>query len=228
MAADDPAGMESTSGLAAATPAPSDRASVTWRGLRYTASNFGLAAMFFIGLIPARGRYNFGVANYIWLGGAALMGVLSLIRIPPRETMFNVRSVLATTAMMVAPAMMRPAAPSSGLLADGGIIIELIGVAFSQIARLYLGRRFGLLPANRGIVASGPFRLVRHPIYSGWFVLTIGFMMAYPSPFNVTMLLITLPFMMWRIALEEELLLHDPDYQAYAAKTRYRLLPGLF
>src|ERR1700685_1656908 len=103
MAADDPVGMVSTSGLATATPAASDRA-VPQLGRAYTASNIGLASMFFIGLIPAKGRYNFGVANYIWLGGAALMGVLSLIRIPPRETMFNVRSVLATTAMMVAPA----------------------------------------------------------------------------------------------------------------------------
>jgi protein-S-isoprenylcysteine O-methyltransferase Ste14 len=108
------------------------------------------------------------------------------------------------------------------------VVVELIGVIITQLARLYLGRRFGLLPANRGIVATGPFRYVRHPVYSGWFILTVGFMMAYPSAMNAAMLLLTLPFMMWRIALEEELLLYDPAYQAYAEQTPYRLIPGMY
>ncbi len=228
MTADDPVEVESTSGLATGAALPSDPGLFAWPGLRYAASNIGLAAMFFIALIPFGDRYRFGVANYIWLAGAALMGVLSLVRVAPREKMFNVRSFLATSAMMAAPAMMRPAAASTGLLADGAVIVELIGVTFSQTSRLYMGRRFGLLPANRGIVAAGPFRLVRHPVYSGWFVLTIGFIMAYPSAFNLTMLVITVPLAIWRIALEEELLLRDPEYRAYAAKTRYRMIPGLY
>jgi protein-S-isoprenylcysteine O-methyltransferase Ste14 len=99
---------------------------------------------------------------------------------------------------------------------------------FTQIARIYLGRRFGLLPANRGIVSGGPFRWMRHPIYSGWVILTIGFLMAYPNRYNVLMFAISLPFLVWRMSLEEQHLTEDPEYCAYLAKTPYRLFPGIY
>jgi protein-S-isoprenylcysteine O-methyltransferase Ste14 len=154
--------------------------------------------------------------------------VLSLVRIPPRSAMVNVSSILSTAAMMVAPALMRPGIPATGLLKDGAIVVELIGIAFTQVARLYLGRRFGLLPANRGIVTSGPFRWMRHPIYCGWVILTIGFLMAYPDLYNVAMFVISLPFLVWRMGLEEEHLTQDPEYRAYLAKTPYRLIPSIY
>jgi protein-S-isoprenylcysteine O-methyltransferase Ste14 len=156
-----------------------------------------------------------------------LMALLSLIRVPPVAAMLDLRAIVATTGMMVAPAAMRHGAQSTGLIAQFAVIVEFAGLAMSQWSRLYLGRRFGLLPANRGIVTGGPFRIVRHPIYAGWLVLTVGFLMAYPSSFNLAMVVITLPFMVWRIALEEELLRADSAYLAYCATTHYRLVPGL-
>jgi protein-S-isoprenylcysteine O-methyltransferase Ste14 len=196
--------------------------------LRHALGNVCLALLFFVALIPAKSQYHSGIANDIWLAGAVLMGVLSLVRVPPRSSMINLRSILATAAMMTIPALMRPGIPSTGLLADVAIIIELIGIAFTQASRLYLGRRFGLLPANRGIVSGGPFRLMRHPIYSGWLVLAIGYLMAYPTPRNFGMLFLSLPFLVWRMDLEEEHLNEDPEYRAYAAKTRYRLIPHIY
>ena len=170
-------------------------------------------------------RHYAGLADLVWMAGAALMGVLSLIRVPPVATMVNVRSVLATTAMMVAPAFIKPQPGATGLLVAAGLAIECFGVIVSEGSRIYLGRRFGFLPANRGIVASGPFSVVRHPIYSGWFVLTLGLVMAYPTPRNAVMLAVTVPVMILRIDLEEQLLAQDPEYRAYCTKTRYRLIP---
>lgn len=200
------------------------------RGARYrhALGNIGLALLFFTALLPAKGQYNSGLANHIWLLGAVLMGVLSLVRVPARSSMIDLRSILATAAMMTIPALMRPAVGSSGLLQDLAIATELIGIAFTQVSRLYLGRRFGLLPANRGIVSKGPFRLVRHPIYSGWLVLTIGFLLAYPTSRNLGILILSLPFLVWRMELEEEHLNEDAQYREYAAKTRYRLIPGMY
>src|SRR6266849_5366427 len=105
---------------------------------------------------------------------------------------------------------------------------QLFGVVLSQVGRLYMGRSFGLLPANRGVITTGPFRLVRHPIYLGWFILTVGYVMAYPNALNALAVICTLPFMMWRIDLEEKLLCDDPSYRAYAERVRYRLIPWLF
>jgi protein-S-isoprenylcysteine O-methyltransferase Ste14 len=195
---------------------------------RHAIGNVCLALLFFVALIPAKAQYHSGIANDIWLAGAVLMGVLSLVRVPPRSSMVNLRSILATAAMMTIPALMRPGTPSTGLLADLGIVVELIGIAFTQISRIYLGRRFGLLPANRGIVAGGPFRLMRHPIYSGWLVLVIGYLAAYPTLRNIGMLLLSMPFLIWRMDLEEEHLSEDPEYREYAAKTHYRLIPGIY
>ena len=208
--------------------------------LRQTACNFGIAIVFFTALFAHARNYHSvadllqhmhhyaGLADLVWMGGAALMGVLSLIRVPPVASMVNVRSVLATTAMMVAPAFIKAQSGSTGLLAAAGLAIECFGVIVSEGSRIYLGRRFGFLPANRGIVTSGPFSVVRHPIYSGWFVLTLGLLMAYPSPRNAVMLAVTVPVMILRIDLEEQLLAQDSEYRAYCATTRYRLIPFIY
>jgi protein-S-isoprenylcysteine O-methyltransferase Ste14 len=197
-------------------------------GLRHAAANMGLAFLFFCSLAPAALHYGTGVANLIWAVGAATMGVLSLVRIPPNSAMVNLRSILAVAGMTLVPAQIRPTLASAGLLAGCAVMIELFGVVLSQTARIYLGRRFGLLPANRGIVTNGPFRFVRHPIYVGWFVLTVGYVMAYPNVVNALAVIGTLPFMIWRIILEEELLGEDPAYRAYTERVRYRLIPWLF
>src|SRR6266851_951801 len=135
---------------------------------------------------------------------------------------------LRQAAANLVPAQIRPTVASVGILASCAVILELFGVVLSQVGRLYMGRSFGLLPANRGVITTGPFRLVRHPIYLGWFILTVGYVMAYPNVLNALAVICTLPFMMWRIDLEEKLLCEDPSYRAYAERVRYRLIPWLF
>ena len=59
-------------------------------------------------------------------------------------------------------------------------------------------------------------------------MLTIGFLMAYPSLRNIGMLILSLPFLVWRMDLEEEHLNEDAEYRQYAANTHYRLIPGIY
>jgi protein-S-isoprenylcysteine O-methyltransferase Ste14 len=229
MIADEVIGTAEPVTVAAEVNSLAESTPTKWTRYRNIAGNICLAVLFLIVLIPTKsGHYNSTLATDIWFWGAVMMGVLSLVRVPPRSAMVNASSILSTTAMMVAPALMRPGIPATGLLMHGSIVVELIGIAFTQIARIYLGRRFGLLPANRGIVSGGPFRWMRHPIYSGWMILTIGFLMAYPDLYNIAMFVISLPFLVWRMSLEEEHLTQDPEYRAYLAKTRYRLFPGIY
>jgi protein-S-isoprenylcysteine O-methyltransferase Ste14 len=199
-----------------------------WVRFARVASNLALALLFFVGVLPAALHYGSGAADYVWAVGAALMGLLSLVRMPPKTSMVTVSSVAATAGMLLLPGMLRLSAASSGTLYMAGVVIELIAVVFMQVARLYLGRGFGLLPANRGIVAAGPFRLMRHPIYAAWLLLMGGFAMVHPSARNAIAITLALPFMVWRIAQEETLLSQDSDYRAYMQRTRFRLIPGLF
>ena len=69
---------------------------------------------------------------------------------------------------MIGPPLLRPA-PALPLAP------ELLTVALSACGllvviggKLSLGRSFGLMPANRGVVSSGLYRIVRHPIYLGY------------------------------------------------------------
>jgi protein-S-isoprenylcysteine O-methyltransferase Ste14 len=49
-----------------------------------------------------------------------------------------------------------------------------------------------------------------------------------PTIRNLALLALTIPFMVWRITLEEELLDHDSQYRAYRRRVRWRLVPGIF
>ena len=203
---------------------------VTGAGLRNAASNCILGFSFLIAMIPAARALSLslvGLANIVWLSGAAIMGILSFVRTPPRSTMVNARTLAATAGMLFLPCFMRPVGGSSGGAALCGVALELLGIALTQVARVYMGRSFGILPANRGVVSKGPFSSIRHPIYFGWLVLSIGYAMSYPTARNILLIATTLPFMVWRIQQEETLLSNDPEYCTYERRVRFRLWPGV-
>ena len=76
--------------------------------------------------------------------------------------------------------------------------------------KLSLGRSFGLLPANRGIVSTGMYRLVRHPIYLGYLVTHVAFLFAHPTVWNLALLVLADCALCVRAVLEERSLLRDP------------------
>ncbi len=203
---------------------------VTIAGLRRALGDCLLAAWFLIAMLPAGREIKFslaGAANLVWLTGAAVMAVMSFARFAPRSATVNLRTIAASGAMLILPSFMRPIDRSTGALATFGLVFELIGVILTQVARVYMGRSFGILPANRGIVSKGPFRWIRHPIYFGWLLLSIGYAMSYANPRNTILIVATLPFMLWRIDQEEAHLSADPEYRSYIDRVRSRLLPGV-
>jgi len=197
--------------------------------LRHRLGNLLVAASFLIAGIPNAMHFGRSPADAIWTIGAVLMGAMSLVRIAPKAARIDLRAFLSTIfPVFLLPCLLRADGASSGLLAWTGVSLELFGVALSQVSRVYMGRHFGILPGNRGIVSKGPFALMRHPIYAGWFLLTLGYLASYPSWMNCLIALVTLPFMMWRIRLEEELLEADPEYRRYCRMVPFRLLPGIY
>jgi protein-S-isoprenylcysteine O-methyltransferase Ste14 len=109
-----------------------------------------------------------------------------------------------------------------------GVAIQLVGVSLQIASKLWLGRRFGLLPANRGIVTTGPYRLVRHPIYAGYFINHMGFLAGSFSIRNAILYTLLYTVQVGRILEEERLLRRDVRYQAYTQRVRYRMIPYLF
>jgi protein-S-isoprenylcysteine O-methyltransferase Ste14 len=213
-----------------AAPVTVPQSHVTIAGLRRALGDCVLAVSFLLAMLPAGREISFtlaGAANIVWLTGAAVMAVMSFARFAPRSATLNLRTIAASGAMLFLPCFMRPIDRSRGALATAGLIFELCGVLMTQISRVYMGRSFGVLPANRGIVSKGPFRWVRHPIYFGWLILSIGYAMSFANLRNILLIVVTLPFMVWRIDQEEAHLRADPEYRGYMDRVRYRLLPGV-
>ena len=51
-----------------------------------------------------------------------------------------------------------------------------------MLGKITLGRSFGVVPANRGVVVGGPYNFVRHPIYTGYLITHVAFLVANPVP----------------------------------------------
>lgn len=109
----------------------------------------------------------------------------------------------------------------SDVLLSCGMVLAIYGVG-------YLRHRFSIVPEARGLVTSGPYGLVRHPIYLGEIVAALG--MVLPSLLSLHLLILGLfvAAQLRRTVYEERVLRAAfPGYAAYASRTR-RLIPRLF
>jgi protein-S-isoprenylcysteine O-methyltransferase Ste14 len=82
---------------------------------------------------------------------------------------------------------------------------------------------------DQKVITTGPYGLVRHPMYSGAFIMLAGIPLALGSWWGCLVLIAILPAVIWRLLDEENFLaLNLPGYTAYQQTTRYRLIPGVW
>ena len=140
-----------------------------------------------------------------------------------------VRAVPVLTAFVATalPLMIRP----------GGIalipplastVMMMAGLCVSIAAKIYLNRSFGLVAANRGIKVGGPYRIVRHPMYLGYFINQFGFLSACLSLTNLGIYLVTWACQLVRVHEEEIVLQQDSSYRQFAGRVTAKLLPGVY
>ncbi len=79
------------------------------------------------------------------------------------------------------------------------------------------------------VVSSGPYRLVRHPLYTGTIPIFVGVPLLLGSLYGLLILVIVMPMIVVRCVLEERVLQEGlSGYDAYARRVRYRLIPGVW
>jgi protein-S-isoprenylcysteine O-methyltransferase Ste14 len=79
------------------------------------------------------------------------------------------------------------------------------------------------------VISTGPYALVRHPMYAGVLMMMIGVPVALGSWLGLVVLALILPILILRILDEEKLLQKElPGYAEYMQKVRYRLVPYLW
>jgi protein-S-isoprenylcysteine O-methyltransferase Ste14 len=116
----------------------------------------------------------------------------------------------------------------SGVPSSVTVAIQLIGLTMAIVALGSLRRSFGLAPANRGVKTNGMYRFVRHPLYAAYLVTFVGYVLAYPAVWNFAVLACSIAGQLLRMTFEERLLLRDQQYVDYAARTRFRIIPGVY
>ena len=107
-------------------------------------------------------------------------------------------------------------------------LVILTGLLVQISAKLVLWRSFGIVAAVREIKVAGPYRFVRHPMYAGYTIAHIGFLLAFPSVVNLIVYSAALLVQCARLLREEQLLNTSEAYRKYTQRVRYRLLPGVF
>ena len=100
--------------------------------------------------------------------------------------------------------------------------LGLVGLLASIIS---LGRSFSIAPADRGLVTGGAYRYVRHPMYVAELLSNAGFLVGNLSGRNALTLAAMLATLIWRISREERIV---GRYEEYAARVRWRLIPGIW
>ena len=133
-------------------------------------------------------------------------------------------ALLGTTApLLVRPTGGEPLVPLSVCAP-----LMLAGMVLQVAAKFALSRSFGVVAANRGVKIGGPYRLVRHPMYAGYVMTQIAFLLTNPSAWNAAIYGFALACQIGRILAEERVLVRDPSYRAFAAAVPYRLVPRVF
>ena len=114
------------------------------------------------------------------------------------------------------------------LIPDGAASALLVsGITWQIYAKIYLGRSFGLLPACRTVVDSGPYRLVRHPIYFGYFIGHLAFLLNNFSLWNLAVLTLLYLLQCLRMTYEERVLSRNEQYREYKTRVTKRFIPFL-
>jgi protein-S-isoprenylcysteine O-methyltransferase Ste14 len=160
-----------------------------------------------------------GVLAFVFF---SLVAVLFLARREPlgRRGGPTARAVALAGTFVMSPVAAQPATTQDWrvlILADSLLVA---GLAFSIYAAASLGRCFGLSAEARGLVTSGAYRLVRHPLYLGETVGAAGILLPVLAPVTFLTFGVFCLLQATRAVLEERTLTATfPEYGEYRRST---------
>ena len=107
-------------------------------------------------------------------------------------------------------------------------LLSLVGTGLSIFAMAHLGRSFSVMAEARRLVTSGPYRIMRHPLYVFESVASLGILFQFFSFYSVLIYLGHCFLQLQRMKKEEAVLEGVfPEYQTYKLRTA-RVIPGLY
>jgi protein-S-isoprenylcysteine O-methyltransferase Ste14 len=109
----------------------------------------------------------------------------------------------------------------------------LVAMGFYVIFRVYRVNTFTAatiqVAADQRVISSGPYAIVRHPMYAGASLYVVGTPLALGSYWGLLAAAAMLPFLIWRLVDEERLLARKlPGYTEYQQRVPHRLVPWMW
>ncbi len=136
-------------------------------------------------------------------------------------------------ALMIVPALdfrFRWSAVPLWLVVAGDMVVA---AGYAIIFQVYKENTFGSatieVARDQKVISSGPYAIVRHPMYAGGLLSLVGTPLALGSWWGLAPFAAIVPFLLWRLFDEEAFLAKNlPGYAEYRRKVRFRLAPGVW
>ncbi len=160
----------------------------------------------------------------------SLIIFLYFLRSPARSTsrshVTNFIAIVATFIPFTLPFLGEPALNKPEILLVANVII-IISIVLSIYALGSLGKSFSIIPQARKLIETGPYRVVRHPLYVSELIGVFGLVLAGLTLLKIAMFLLLVVLQVYRAFQEEKLLANAfPEYKEYSSKTA-RFIPGI-
>ena len=159
-----------------------------------------------------------------------LLSILFIIRLEPirkaKGILPRVLAIAGTFSMTLVTIF--PRANLSFTQTVIATVLSLVGTGLSVFALAHLGRSFSVMAEARRLVTSGPYRIVRHPLYVFEAVASLGILFQFFSFYSVLIYLAHCFLQLQRMKQEEAVLEGVfPEYQTYKLKTA-RVITGIY
>jgi len=117
------------------------------------------------------------------------------------------------------------------LAAIGGDLLVVLG--YAGILRVFRENSFSAATVevvpDQTVISTGPYAIVRHPMYAAATVLMAGIPIALGSWWGLAVLAAIVPVLIWRLVHEERVLAEQlPGYRYYLSRVRWRLVPKIW
>jgi protein-S-isoprenylcysteine O-methyltransferase Ste14 len=114
----------------------------------------------------------------------------------------------------------------------GGVVAGdvLVAIGFYLIFLVYRENTFASatieVAENQKVISTGPYAIVRHPMYASAFIYLLGTPLALGSYWGLVPVAVMMPFLIWRLFDEERFLARNlSGYTEYQKRVQHRLVP---
>ena len=118
--------------------------------------------------------------------------------------------------------------PYVALAGDVLVVLAWLAIFFVFKENTFTSAIIELAP-DQTVISTGPYALVRHPMYAGGLVMLLGIPIALGSWWGVLVIVAMVPALLWRLLDEEKFLARNlSGYVEYQDRVRYRLIPPVW